>query len=280
VTNLRRYARFALALSCGLSCSHAISRPSQQDCWVATPSVAPPIPVLVLLELSPRLMAADSVASFVLYADGGVFYAVRDGDGEPTGDLQQGRLSRSALDQFLASLSLDSLASLDENYSSSYSADQRTNVIVWWSGKDRHQVSIYGAVLAVSSSTAGWTTAASPAAFVDVYRRLLSFQLPNGEPYAPQVVEAIFTPFEYSKSPSQTWPETWPSFESPGAKRPTATNAGRIFLSGSCWSTLVEYERLLGQNRALVLDGHKYGLRLRYVLPNEKVWLHGLSSAH
>lgn len=270
-----------MAFSLGLACSHSISRPSRQDCRVPTQGDVPPTPVLVLLELNPGLMVINSdVPSFALYADGAVLYAVREKDGEPTGDLRHGRLSRSALDQFLASLHLDSLASLNNSYSSSYSTDQRTNVIVWWSGNHRHQVSIYGPVLGVPSSSAGWTITASPAAFVDVYQRLLSFQLPNSEPYVPQVVEAMFTPFEYSKSLSQTWPETWPGFDSPGAKRPTATDAGKIFLNGSCWSTLVEYERLLGQKGSVVLDGHKYSLGSRYVMPNEKAWVRALPGAH
>jgi hypothetical protein len=280
-TNLTRYTHFAVALSFGLACSHSISRPSQQDCHVPTSVGAPPTPVLVLLELSPWLMVVNSdVPSFALYADGTVFYAVRDQDGGPTGDFRQGRLSPSALNQFFASLPLDALARLTEHYASSYSSDQRTNVVVWWSGPDRHRVSVYGPVLGVANSAAGWTIAASPSEFVDVYQRLVSFQLPESEPFAPQVVEAMFTPFEYSKGPSWTWPETWPGFDSPSAQRPTATHAGRIFLRGSCWSALVGAERLVGQRGAVVLDGHKYGLGARYVLPNEKAWVRSLPSAH
>jgi hypothetical protein len=264
-----------------LDCTHAAPIPSapQPDCGVEVQPEALPEPLLVFLELNPRLWVIGSdVPSLVIYANGDVVHAVRNSDGFPTEQFQRGHLSAGALSEVLRSLSLDLLAGLDARLASTNASDARTSVIVWWSADKRHLVSFYGPA-ARTAQEGRLAPTAAPGAFVDVYEQLVAFKLQGAQPYEPKVIELMMDPTE-SPAPIYQWPPEWPGFDAYDGLRPRRTpdHVGRIYMRSSCLSAVANFAQTLRpQHGVVLLDGHKFHLQgVRYTLPNEHMWIRDL----
>ncbi len=259
---------------------------------LCTPSVRPApkvpsaTPVLAMMELNPWLMVLGSdSATFVLYDDGRVIYRAHHADGSP-GDYVTVTLKDEERRALLKDLDLGRLVALPPYTTVTNATDMPTTTLITFPTGKARAVSVYGLLDPDQKhQVLGWTTmegepeppAPSPV-FLDLYRRLHGFSRPDATRWTPPVLEVMVWDYDYAPG-ARPWPAGWPDLTS-AAAQPAEKAVGRIFVDGRDQDALLAFLRTLGEREAVLMNGKKFGIGVRPVVPGEDLWRRVLPRSH
>lgn len=250
------------------------------------PKVPPAQPVLAMMELNPWLMVIGSdSATFVLYDDGRVVYRAHHADGSP-GDYLTVTLKDAERRALLAELDVGRLGALPVFTRAANATDMPTTVLITFPSGKARSVSVYGLLDPDQKhQVLGWTTmegapeppAPSPV-FLDLYRRLHAFSRADATPWTPPVLEVMVWDYDYAPN-ARPWPAGWPDLAS-AVGQPTDTAVGRIFVDGRDQDALLAFLRTLGEREAVLMNGRKFAIGVRPVIPGEELWRRVIPRSH
>jgi hypothetical protein len=171
--------------------------------------------------------------------------------------------SPTALARSVAS-DLDGLA-----YDTSLTAasDQRTVEILVRAGKRWQYVAAYGLGRDGRATTPGGT--APPAALAKAYGTLLGLPIPGAAPWVPEKVEVLLWPFGAAREASAPWPSTVPK-----PQRGFLAPDGGVYkhvVAGVHEAALRAHMSSLGPSQATALDGQKWTMDVRPLVPDEDI---------
>jgi len=83
--------------------------------------------------------------------------------------------------------------------------------------------------------------------------------------WQPRYLEVMLWPYEYSPESPLPWPSEWPNLKSPSAF--ARGDSWSIILDGSQRATLEAIIATRGERQAIALDGHKWAIAWRPVMP-------------
>lgn len=110
-----------------------------------------------------------------------------------------------------------------------------------------------------------------PAEVLALDRYLGSFDVKDCPVWQPQYIEVMIWPFDGAAKAPIAWPKGWPGLDS---ERAMARHDGAysIFLDGSKLPELQKLLASLDAYSAINLDGKKWSVAFRPVMPSEPVW--------
>lgn len=221
--------------------------------------------VVLLYEYNPWAMVIGSDSpSFALYDNGLLIFTRINNEGRP--EYASLTLGKQELIDFLASLPVKEFNELRPDYELDLRTDQPTNVLSVRNSTGLKSVRVYGKLERS-------TKADDPAAFIEIYRKLKSFQDSRAARWMPEKVELMLWPYENAGSPL-SWPKDWPDINHPTTKK---KGVGRESINYSIYLTPAQYRRLRQQVEsasadALLVNKRKWAFSFRFPFPNEDSW--------
>lgn len=223
--------------------------------------------VVLLYERDPWAMVIGSDSpTFALYDDGLVIFTGAHGEGRR--EYASVMLSERERTEFLASLPLKRFDDLQNEWELDSRTDQPTTLISVRGGDWIKLVRVYGNLERA-------TKADGPQAFIEMYRRLKSFQHARAARWMPEKIELMLWPYESAGSPL-SWPEGWPGTTHPTTRQ--HAEVGKVGINYSIYLTPAQYERLKKEveakdSDALLINKRKWAFSFRFPFPDEDSWL-------
>lgn len=221
--------------------------------------------VVLLYEYNPWAMVVGSDSpTFALYDDGLLIFTRTNQEGRP--EYASLTLSEKERDEFLAALPVKQFNELLNEYEMDTRTDQPVSVLSVGDRTGLKSVRVYG-------NLQRSVTADDPQAFVEIYRKLKSFDDPRAARWMPEKVELMLWPYDNAGTPLP-WPKGWPDTQHPTTKK-RATDATAI--NYSIYLTPAQYESLKKQVErasadALLINKRKWAFSFRFPFPNEASW--------
>lgn len=163
-------------------------------------------PWVVLTEVDPwRGVIGSDVPTTVLYEDG----LVIGHRGRGPDARAWTALAPEPVAELVRAIVTDDLLALPEFMSRPAPTDQPTVRLLLRRGERWALRQVYG--LRRQDLEGGGEVANTPAAFVEAYRRLLEFSVPQEKPWEPAQIEIMLWDFSHAKEPSEAWPSSLPA---------------------------------------------------------------------
>jgi hypothetical protein len=221
--------------------------------------------VVLLYEHNPWAMVVGSDSpTFALYDDGLLIFTRTNQEGRP--EYASLTLSEKERDEFLASLPVKQFNELLHEYELDMRTDQPTTVLSVGDRTGLKSVRVYG-------NLARSMTTDDPQAFVQIYRKLKSFNDARAARWMPEKIELMLWPYDTAGT-ALSWPKNWPDTAHPTTKK-RATDATAI--NYSIYLTPAQYESRKKQVAsvsadALLINKRKWAFSFRFPFPNEDSW--------
>jgi hypothetical protein len=142
--------------------------------------------------------------------------------------------------------------------------DQMTTELVVYDGKRFNDVSVYGYSSVKDASDR------VPAEFERLCKLLIALKPRHAVPWQPRWLEVMVWPYEHSPGAPLTWPAKWPNFKSRLAF-PQKGEMCSLILPGSEERALREFLAGRGERQAVAIDGKKWSVEYRPVMPGSRV---------
>jgi hypothetical protein len=241
---------------------------------------ADPEPVLVVCEMNPwqTVIGSDSATKFVIYDNGSVIYQRVKRTVELPFSLRKiddpAKVSQTLL-------GFDP-AKLDDEYELSSGTDQISTTI-WTPLK---KIQIYG----------DWRKAPIPSGInnrdikaMEEGERKMWEALPNevraflariekerereGDPWLPENIEVMLSPYEYAPDASIIWPAGWPDLKS-RTTRKRDEDSYSVFLPSQSCPELSKFFSTRKEKGAVLINEKKMAISYRFPFPKEAAWMH------
>lgn len=238
---------------------------------------ADPKPLLVVLERNPWLDVVGSDSpTFALYDDGALVY-LRE---KPTADepfRARGVIEAKAMASELLGLDPTKMESL---YRLSAGTDGVITVI-WTPSK---KIKIYGnwrkspimsgdpdpRVKAIEEQEKEmWESL--PPEIRTMLARIDQERSIEGRAWFPAKIEVMFWSYAHAPDASITWPKDWPSLTDKNTLSRNDTFS--VFLPSDHWSELRSFLATRTQKGAVLIDGKKMAVAIRFPFPGEEGWM-------
>ena len=223
--------------------------------------------VVLLYERNPWAMVIGSESpSFALYDDGLVIFTRPNQDGRH--EYASVVLSERERREFLASLPIAQFNNLLNEWELDLRTDQPTTLISIRDEGGVKLVRVYGNLERAMKAD-------DPQAFIEIYRRLKSFQHARAARWMPEKVEMMIWPYESASEPLR-WPKDWPDTTHPTTR--SRAEVGKEGINYSIYLTPAQYERLKKEVEgksidALLISKRKWAFSFRFPFPDEDDWL-------
>ena len=166
--------------------------------------------VILLYEHNPWAMVIGSDSpSFALYDDGLLIFTRTNQEGRP--EYASLTLSGKELEDFLASLPVKEFNELRHEYELDLRTDQPTTVLSVGDRRGLKSVRVYGNLQRSMKAD-------DPQAFMEIYRKLKSFEDARARRWMPEKIELMIWPYESASDPL-AWPKGWPDTAHPSTKK-------------------------------------------------------------
>jgi hypothetical protein len=175
-------------------------------------------------------------------------------------------LTGKELADFLASLPVKEFNELRHEYELDLRTDQPTTVLSVGDRTGLKSVRVYGNLQRSMKAD-------DPQAFIEIYRKLKSFEDARARRWMPDKIELMIWPYESASDPL-AWPKGWPDTAHPSTKK---RGASRDSINYSIYLTQAQYESLLKRVEresadALLINSRKWAFSFRFPFPNEESW--------
>ncbi len=235
-------------------------------------------PVFALIEYNPWAMVigADS-PSFVLYEDGTVVFLRKEADE----NYRYYTCSISSNKSLMAEFLYEARHELQNDYTLADWTDQTTTLFFW---KDK-KVSVYGDILTPPrlehqnlSIFSGiyernlklWKTC--PVELRELLKKIRAFDNPKAKKWMPEKIEVMFWPYEYAPDESIVWPNTWPDLKDDNTKK-RGKNSYSVYVSSEQYDELIKFLKKQKDKGAVLINGKKMAVSIRFPFPQEKQWM-------
>ncbi|HEX7998997.1 MAG TPA: hypothetical protein VF528_11460 [Pyrinomonadaceae bacterium] len=221
--------------------------------------------VILLYEHNPWAMVIGSDSpSFALYDDGLLIFTRTNQEGRP--EYASLTLSGKELEDFLASLPVKEFNELRHEYELDLRTDQPTTVLSVGDRRGLKSVRVYGNLQRSMKAD-------DPQAFMEIYRKLKSFEDARARRWMPEKIELMIWPYESASDPL-AWPKGWPDTAHPSTKK---KGTSKDSINYSIYLTQPQYESLLKRVEresadALLINNRKWAFSFRFPFPNEESW--------
>ncbi|MBA2731262.1 MAG: hypothetical protein H0U54_00055 [Acidobacteria bacterium] len=226
------------------------------------------VPIALVYDFDPwgMVLGSDS-PSFALYADGLVIFAHRAQDGKQ--EYASTVLSEQERDALVSSLPVKQFFELEKHYETTMITDQVTTSVSLWDKDQLKSVSVYGGLRRTDNDR----KAGAPAAFIEIYEKLKSFQSERAAKWMPEKVEMMIWSYD-NAGDAMSWPKNWPDTKHPETKK---RGDGRDNIAYSIYLSVAQYETLRKRverdsERAVLINGRKWAFSFRFPFPNEDYW--------
>ena len=219
---------------------------------------APVKPLILLYERDPWLMVVGSDSpTFALYENGKAIFLT------PARGYVSVHLGVKERDELIGSLQLgQEFFGLADHYETVLKTDQPTNTLVVRYQQRTKRVVVYGRIRSDSEARAK-----TPAAFLGVFDKLISYQNSQAKPWLPERIEVLVWPFDNARGTPQPWPKGWPDLQDPATKKRQQVYS--IYLDSRHFDDLRKLLNSLQQGQALLMNGKKWAISFRLPFPHE-----------
>ncbi|MDB4933592.1 MAG: hypothetical protein JWP87_564 [Labilithrix sp.] len=228
-------------------------------------------PILVLYDIDPWLMVMGSdVPRITIYEDGlSILFRPRPRAPAERLVAHLGRDDVAHLLERVRATGVDNIASYTDIC---HCSDGPTTTILYRTGAYWRSISMYG--MTPEGLPTAMPSAPPPRAFVDARKLLADFSPTKTETWSPELIEVMLGAFEYSSMKPLAWPSDVPSPPA-AAAAPDGVIPGvyKHRVAGIHEDKLRALERSLDPHQAVLVNGHKWSLGIKVLLPEEE-YLH------
>jgi hypothetical protein len=269
MADMRRGTCVAIALLACAACTPAkeIVQPERDQvafferpvALTAARNSSVPAPLIVLIESDPWAMVLGSDSpSFAMYEDGTVIRRIGDG-------FTKGHLTPAQQSAFIEALKPTALRRWYGRSLALFVTDQPDQDLLFYTEKEPLFVSVYG-----SLDTADVRAVVAPE-IVDAYDKIKGFKA-TGEPWLPDFIEVMISPYEYAPDASIKWPADFPSLDDPNTIR-RGDDQMSLFVPSARYDQLRTFLKGRKERGAVEIGGKKWSAHLRFPFPQEQLWM-------
>jgi hypothetical protein len=232
-------------------------------------------PIAVLRELSPWA-ARSGQPTFVLYADGSVIW--RKGLVDPDAPYLTVRLTGKEFERLRKDLApTDSFMKLKSFYDLTPNVTDQPAAEIYLAQEGRAKL-----VTVVGIKPNGYTSPAFavlptdrradsiPAEFHRLYETMSAFESAGATTWKPKYLQVRVWPFDHAKDASLPWPASWPDLKD--ARTEQQDQIYLLYFPAELEESLKKFLAERGSTRPALINGRKWSVTYRYVLPGMSVW--------